>query len=223
MAPSTDRRGERARGAGVVVALLVALCLALPARAPAEDGLVRVHESALNDFAAAMQPLSVTRSWSFTLWIWAPNPFLFGLPTPMPVPFACVATATVSGVAFDVKPGSASVSGSVTGTVCGFPYTSPLSSPVSIVVDPVARALVIRPLGTLAVSATVNVLGIKVTAPFGAINLASSFGTMSIPLDTSAFEIETPSGPRTLRLGTRGHQLSLHDGYFEVRADAFFR
>lgn len=184
---------------------------------------MRIRETALNDFAAAMQPLSVTRSWSFTLWIWAPNPFLFGLPTPMPVPFACTATATVTGVAFDMTPASASVSGSVTGTVCGFPYTSPLSSAVSIVVDPVARRLVIRPLGPLAIRATVNVLGIAVTAPFNAINLASSFGTMSIPLDTSAFEVETPSGPRTLRLGTRGHQLSLHDGYFEVRADAFFR
>lgn len=211
----------RARGRASASALLLTLSLA--ASSGAGDGTLRVRESALDEFAAAIQPLTLTRTWSFTLWIPVPNPFLFGIPTPVPVPFACAATATVTGLSFDITPGSVSVRGNLSGAVCGLAYSSTLSTAVTISIDSAARRLMVRPLGPMTVSATVNFLGLNIAAPFGNVSVAPSLTVMSIPLDAVPFEIETPSGPRTLALVTRNHQLSLRDGYFEIEADAFFR
>lgn len=221
MQRSTDRLlgTRRSRSS----ALLLAAGLALPATLPAEDGTLRVHESALNDFATAIQPLTITRTFNFVLWILVPNPFLFGIPTPMPVPFSCVATGSVTGLSFDITPSAVSVRGNLNGSVCGVGYSSSLFGPVTIAVDSVARSLAVRPVGPMRIAASVSFLGINVGAPFGNLNLTPSLTVASIPLGAVAFELETPHGPRSLALVTRNHQLSLHDGYLEIKADAHFR
>jgi len=219
--PHSTERCARWRRA-CASAVLLSLSLVAPAATTAEDGTLRVRESALNDFATAVQPLTIRRTWTFTLWIPIPNPFLLGLPIPLPVPFACEATASVTGLGFDIDEGSASVRGDLSGAVCGLGYRSTLSSAVTISIDS-GRRLVVRPAGPMSVAATVNFLGFDIAAPFSNVSVAPSLTVMSIPLDAVAFEIETPSGPRTLALVGRNHQLSLHDGYFEIKADAHFR
>jgi hypothetical protein len=94
---------------------------------------------------------------------------------------------------------------------------------VTIAVDSAASSLVVRPAGPLRISARVSFLGFNVQAPFGNLSLAPSLTVASIPLGGVAFELETPHGPRSLVLVTRNHQLSLQDGYLEIKADAHFR
>jgi len=220
MPDSTNRSFDRLRSSAGAV--LLALGLATSESALAEDGTIRVFASTFNKYAAALQPLTVSRTWSFTLWIPVPNPLLFGIPTPVPVPFTCAATATVTGVNFNIAPGSASVSGNVSGTVCGIAYQSALSTPLAITMDPSTRRLTVRPSGPLFVGATVNFMGFNISAPFGGVNLAPSL-TGSFVLDAIHFDIETPMAPRSLILVTRNPQVSLQNGYVEVKADAFFR
>jgi|SRR5215469_1941928 len=211
------REGSWAAGA-----LLLALSFAISGSAAAQDGTVRVFASTLNKFAAALQPLTTSRTWGFTLWIPTPNPLLFGIPTPIPVPMTCTATASVTGINFNITPGSATVSGNVNGTVCGVPYQSAVSTPVAITIDSSTRRLTVRPASPMVVGVTVNFLGFNITAPFSGVNVAPSL-TGSFALDATHFEIETPTAPRSLILVTRNPQLSLQNGYVEVKADAFFR
>lgn len=219
MAASTERRRSRFSIAASVFLLVAALVW--PVRLHAQDGTVRIFASALNDFAAAIQPLTITRS--FTAWIvaWVPNPFLLGIPTPVPVPIPCTATGAVTGLTFDITPTSASVRGNLRGTVCGIAYSSTIASPVMIAIDS-AKRLVIRPVSPMLVGATVNVMGFNIPAPFSA-NLSPSISVMTIPLNAVPFEVEAPSGLRTLTLAARNHQLSLHAGYFEIKVDASLR
>ena len=220
MAASTEGRSRRIPVG--VSAFVLAATLVLPAQVRAQEGTVRVYESALTAFAAAVQPLRITRTFTVTLWILVPNPFLFGIPTPAPVPFPCTANGSVTGLTFDITPAAASVRGNLSGSVCGVAYSSAISSPVAITVDS-ARRLVIRPVTPMTVAATVNFLGFNIGAPFGNVSIAPSLSVVTIPLDAVAFELETPNGPRTLELAARNHQLSLHDGYFEIKVDASFR
>jgi hypothetical protein len=203
-------------------AFLLATTLALPAPARAEDGTVRVYEAALNAFAAAAEPLTITRTFTVTLWILVPNPFLFGIPTPAPVPFRCNASGSVTGLTFDITPSVVTVRGNLRGSVCGVAYSTTISSPVIVTIDS-ARRLVIRPMTPMTVAATVNFLGFNVAAPFSNVSVAPSLSVVTIPLNAVPFELETPNGPRTLALVARNHQLSLHDGYFEIKVDASFR
>lgn len=202
-------------------ALLLGLSLAVGGSASAEDGTLRIRESALNRFAAAVQPLTLSRSMSFTLWIPVPNPFLFGIPTPVPIPFTCNATASVTGLSFDVDPGLASVRGNVTGTVCGVAYQSTLASFVTISLDPARRALVIMT-GPMLMIPNVNFLGFTLTAPF-AVNVAPALTLPPIPLESAPLEIETPAGPRNLIVSGRNLQLTLQNGFLELKGDAVLR
>jgi len=221
MARSTERR----RPWPILRAIAVLLCLSLglAPRAPAEDGALRVYEAVLDRYAAAIQPLTLTRTWSFLLWILAANPLLFGIPTPVPIPYSCAATASVTGLHFDIIPAAVSVSGSASGTVCGLPYTSRLQSNVAVSVDPASRRLTLRPTGAMTVSGRVRILGIDVAAPFGSVSVVPSLSAISVPLAAVPFELDTPAGPRTLELVMHNHQLSLHGGYLEIKADAFVR
>ncbi len=205
-----------------VGACLLVLSLAISGSAAAEDGTFRIFASTLNKFAAALQPLTTTRTWSFTLWIPVPNPLLLGIPTPAPVPFTCDATASVTGINFSITPGSAFVSGNVNGTVCGVPYHSVVSTPVVITVDSSTRVLMVHPAGPMFVNATVSFLGFNIAAPFNGVNVAPLLSG-GIALGSVPFEIETPTAPRTLILVTRNPQLSLQNGYVEVKVDALFR
>src|SRR5262245_27563072 len=130
-------------------ALLFVLSLAVTGTAAAEDGTLRIFTSTLDKFAAALQPLTITRTWSFTLLIWVPNPFLLGIPTPVPIPYTCTATASVTDINFSITPGFASVRGNVSGSVCGVGYQSTVSTPVSITVDSANRMLMVRPAGLM--------------------------------------------------------------------------
>jgi hypothetical protein len=75
----------------------------------------------------------------------------------------------------------------------------------------------------MSLQATVPFMGLNVGAPFNGLSVAPSLTVMSIPLEAVPFEIDAPSGPRTLVLFSRNHQLSFHDGYIEIKVDAFFR
>jgi hypothetical protein len=219
MPHSTEQRLRMRRPGRLTCVLLGATLLC--SSASAEDGTLRVRESALNEFAAAVQPLTITRTWSFTLWLLVPNPFLFGIPTPVPVPFSCLATASVTGLVFDIAPGSATVRGNVNGTVCGIGYQSTLSTAIAISLDPAGAALVIRP-GALGLTPTVTFQGYSIRAPFS-IDVAPALTVASIPLEAALLEIETPTGARRLVLNGRNLQLSRHDGYLEIKGDALFR
>src|SRR5687767_3568346 len=156
MADSTDGCSHRIRVRAS--AFLLATTLVLPPPAAADDGTVRVYESALNAFAAAVQPLAITRAFTVTLWIPVPDAFLFGIPTPTPVPFRCNANGSVTGLTFDITPSSVSVRGNLSGTVCGIAYSATVSSPVTIAIDS-ARRLVVRPATPMTVAPAVNFLG----------------------------------------------------------------
>jgi hypothetical protein len=198
------------------------LLLAAGTAASAEDGTLRVRESALNDFAAAAQPLRISRNWTFTVWVWVPNPFLFFIPTPVPIPYTCNANASVTGLTFDITPASTTARGVVTGTVCGAAYSSLLSTTVSVSLDPGGRALSIRP-GVMRMTPTVAVPALgSITAPF-AVNAAPTLTVLSIPLDAAPLEVETAAGPRRLVMIGRNLQLSRQDGFFEIKGDVFFR
>lgn len=215
MRVSTERRLVfRRAGAGALVFALAGF--GAGALASAQDGTLRVRESALNDFAAAVQPLTLSRNFSFTLWV--PNPFLF--PPVVPIPFFCNASASVTGIVFDITPASVTARGNVNGAVCGIPYQSTLFASFTVSLDPAGRSLRIVP-NSMQMTPTVNVLGFRITAPF-AVNVAPSL-TASMPVGATKFEIETPAGPRSLVLVGRNLQISRFDGYFEIRGDADFR
>jgi hypothetical protein len=204
------------------VAVLLLASLAPAGHAGAQDGTLRIFVSTLNKYAAALQPLSVTRTWSFTLWIPVPNPFLLGLPTPVPIPFNCAATGFVTGIAFNIGEGSASVSGNVSGTVCGVAYLSTVASPVAMALDTTNNVITVHPAGPMLVHATVNFMGFSVTAPFSNVNVSPSL-TGAIPVQATPVEIETPAGPRRLVLTMTNLQLALHSSFLEIQANAHFR
>lgn len=211
---STDGRLVRRHAWAGLLALVLGLSVGVPASA--QDGTLRVRESALNDLARAVQPLTLTRTFNFTLWVL--NPFL--IPPVVPIPFSCNASASVTGLAFDITPGSTSLRGTVSGSVCAIPYQSTLSTSVAISLDPAGRSLVIAP-GPMQVTPTVNIMGYRIAAPFS-VTLAPTL-TASLPLGATTFEIETPAGPRSLVLVSQGLSLSRFDGYLEIRGDADFR
>jgi hypothetical protein len=176
---------------------------------------MRIGESALNDFAAALQPLTTSRNFKFTLWI--PNPFLFGIPTP--VDYSCTVTVSVAGLVFDVTPAATTVRGSVSGTLCGIGYQSSLFTTVAVSLGSGGRSLDFVP-GPMRVTPTVNFLGFRVTGP--PIDVGSALAPASVPLDAN-FEIDTPAGSRRLSLAPQNLQLSRHDGYLEIKGDARLR
>jgi hypothetical protein len=198
-------------------AVLCALVLGVCGTARAQDGVLRVRESALNRFAAAVQPLATSRSFSFTAWV--PNPLLF--PPVIPIPFNCVATASVTGLTFRISPASTTVTGSVTGAVCGVNYSSPLTTTVAVSLAPSGRAISIVP-APMSVQPTVKVLGfVNVRAPF-AVSVSSPLA-VSIPLGAVPFDIDTPGGPTRLVLDSRNLRIVRQNGFFEIDGDADFR
>lgn len=184
--------------------------------ARAQDGALRIGESALNDFAAALQPLTTARTFKFTLWI--PNPFFFGIPTP--VDYTCTVTASVTGLVFDVTPAGTTVRGNASGSFCGIGYQSSLFTTVGVSLGNAGRSLDVVP-GPLIVTPRVNILGFQVPAP--SVDVGSALAPASIQLGAAPLEIETPAGPRSLTLAPQNLQLSRHDGYFEIRGDARLR
>jgi len=214
MSASTERRALR-RGSFAVVLAAVGLALVPPAAG--QDGTLRIHESALNDFANALGPLTRVQSFGFTVWV--PNPFL--IPPVVPVEYNCQATALVTGIAFDITSAGTNVRATVSGTICGLAYQAPLSSAVVISIDQTQRALRIQPM-PISVRPAVNFIGLRITSPF-AVNVGSSLTVPSIPLDAAPFEIETAAGPRTFVLVGRGLQLSRQDGFLEIRGNVRFR
>ncbi len=92
---------------------------------------------------------------------------------------------------------------------------------MTIAVDSSSHTLSVRPVGPVEVP-------VKITIPiFGDIRvpfrLAPLLTVLSIPMEAVSFQIETPHGQRTLVPVSRNHQLSRHDGYIEIKADAHFR
>jgi hypothetical protein len=142
---------------------------------------------------------------------------------PVDVPFYCTVTASISNIHFAIASSAATVHGDITGSVCGIGYTSAINAPISISVDTGTSRLVIRPAGPTNIDATVTVLGVPFTVPFTNVSLGPSLTESSIPLDVIQLQIESPSGPRSLELVGRNHQVSLHNGYVGIQADAHFR
>jgi hypothetical protein len=197
------------------MAALLAFGLAAATTATAEDGLFRISATLLDDFAAALEPLTFRRDGVYTFRI----PTWFG---PVDVPVYCVATASITGISFQITPANASVRANVTGTLCGLNYSSTLATPVTISVDPSGSRLRVQPAGSMPLNATTTILGIPFTVPFN-MNLAPSLTVLSIPIDAVSFQLESPGGSRALVLVARNHQVTRHNGYFEISADVHFR
>jgi hypothetical protein len=196
----------------------LALLLGLYAAAPvaASDGFVRVYATLFDEYAAALQPLSVQR----TDWFHITVSTFFG---PVDIPFYCTVTASISNVHFAIAASAAMVHGDITGTVCGIGYSSAINAPISISVDTSTSRLVVRPVAPTNINATVTVLGVPFTVPFTDVSLGPSLTESSIPLDVIQVKIESPSGPRSLGLVGRNQQVLLHNGYVGIQADAHFR
>ncbi len=196
------------------LALLLSLFAAVPAIA--SDGAVRVYTTLFDKYAAALQPLSVQRTDWFNVQV--PTPF-----GPASVPFYCTVTASISNIRFTITQSAASVHGDINGTVCGLKYSSAIDSPISFSINTSSSRLVIRPVGPTNINAVINILGGQFVIPFSNVSLGSSLTESSIPLNLIQLTIESPSGPRSLGLVGQNHQLSLHDGYVEIQADAHYR
>jgi hypothetical protein len=69
---------------------------------------------------------------------------------------------------------------------------------------------------------SVTLLGVTLRAPFP-VDVGPALTVPPIPLAAAPFEIETPAGPRSFVLASRNLQLSLQNGYLEVKGDALFR
>jgi hypothetical protein len=191
----------------------VLLAASLGTAARGEDGSVRVYEATLNKLAQAI-PLSRT-SPPFTIWI--PNPFTGAWP------HECTATVSVTGVTFDIKPTGVAVKGSVGGSICG------VSLPVGGSLNTTAVITYNSSNGTLRVTTTatslrpqVTALGQSVSAPF-TINVGAPLSVPPIPVRSTSFVLEAPSGARTLRLIGRDVQFSQHDGYVELEGNVTLR
>lgn len=215
MSISTERKRRRRRALVFTAAAVLGLLVGRPAAA--QEGTLRIRESALDRFAQVVGPLTWSQNFSFTLWV--PNPFL--LPPVIPLFFNCSATATVIGLDFEITPSVTSVRGNASGRICGIAYAQPLVANVAISIDQAQRALIIRPT-SMSFRPTVNVLGFGINAPF-TVAVSPSITVPPIPLDAAPFEIETAAGPRTFALVGRNLALSRHDGYVEIRGDVRFR
>jgi hypothetical protein len=209
MADSTNRRWL-ARGLAMMMSLSVAGPIA------AGDGIVRINAALFDKFAAALQPLTIQR----VGWYDVQVPTFFG---PVTVPVFCPVTASISGIHLDIAAQGAVVRGDIRGTMCAVNYSSSVVAPVVISIDANSGGLLVRPAGPININAFVTVLGVTITVPLTDVNLAPALTVLSIPLDVIRIQMEAPSGPRTLALVGRNHQLSLHNGYVEIQADVHFR
>jgi hypothetical protein len=207
------RRRWLARGLAVLTSLSVAYPVA------GSDGIIRINATLFDKFAAALQPLSIQRAGWYTFQV----PTIFG-PVDLP-PVYCVATASISNIHLQIAAQSgALVRGDINGTMCGINYSSSVVAPVMISVDASTGGLLVRPIGPININATVSIPGvITITVPLNDVNIAQSLTALTIPLDAIQIQMESPSGPRTLVLVGRNQQLSLHDGFVEIQADAHFR
>jgi len=184
----------------------------------AEDGLLGINESVLNEMTAALGPLPFQGSFNVPVPI--PNPFFPLGPPFFIVNIPCGAVAVVTGLRFDIDaaPAPIRVTGQVNGTVCNLPIIGgTVSSTATVVHNASSRTLRISTAPT-----TWRPSVGPFTVPF-TVNVGPSLSVPAIPFRSTVLELETTAGPMAFNLSSEDIALTRRNGFIEVRGNVVLR
>lgn len=200
------------RASTVLARALAALVAtgALAAPAAAQDGIVTVRESAFNELAGALEPLTLSGHKTLEVSIatfWGPVRIT-----------VCDSdwTATVRDLAFDIRPATVEVTGDVEASWCGLNFTGDLLTTGDVGYSAGPNAVVVSVAST-SVQPRFSIFGIDVRLP--AINVGPTLSLPPIPVRTAFVRFETAAGPTDLRVTPHNVFLTKRNGFIELRSD----
>lgn len=194
---------------------------------PEQPSIIKIYESTFNDFARAIEPALISGHYTFSITI---DAGWFGKHT-----FTiCDSdyTARVSGLDFDITPGSVDVEGDVTVDWCGLSFSSSqLDATGNVYYSSSDKAVRfsfssanVQPCFTINVD--IGWLGFHesftVCLPLN-INIAPTLNIPPVPIGTSIIYFETAGGPRQLYIQPRNVSLIKRGGYVELQSDVSIR
>jgi hypothetical protein len=189
-------------------ALLLALTLAAAARASAQDGVVKLFDSSLNEFANRIQPMRMNGHHKATTFVWP-----FGEVTICDSDY----TATVSQLTFATTPAAVTITGRVDATWCGVSVNSPLQTTANVSYSGPQRAILVS-VNPTNIQPHVTVGPFNIPLPFH-INVAPSLNIPPIPMASGLIFFQGAQGPVSLRVEPLNVSLLRRSGFLELQTD----
>ena len=195
---------------GIAMAGLLTVALAAPASALAQDGIVKVRESAFNELADRIEPIALTGHRTLTV----------SIPTPFGTARITVCdsdwTATVSGIDFDISPARIQITGDVSAVWCGLSFSGVFTTDGDATYSAAQNAVVMTVQGT-SIRPQFTVWGVTVNLP--AINVGPTFNLPPLPIGAAFARLETVSGPIDLTLTAQNVAVTKRNGLIELQSD----
>ncbi len=201
--------------------------VAPPQLAPERPSVIKVYESTFNDFARAIEPARIEGHYTFSITIDAG-----WLGTHTFTICDSDYTAIVSGLGFNITPGSVTAEGDVGVDWCGFDFSSSQLSATGNVYYSSADKAVHFSFSSANVQACFSIdvdIGwldfhrtFTVCLPVN-INIAPTLNIPPMPIGTSIVYFETAGGSRRLYLQPRNVSLVKRGGYVELQSEVSIR
>ena len=190
----------------VISCVLLVLIMATPVRA--QDGTVKVYESAFNQLASRIQPVQLTGHYSWGCGFWG-----------------CVCdsdwTATITQLSFSITPAQLTLSGQVSAQWCGLSYSAPVNATGNVTYSQPQNAILIT-MNQTTISPCFPILlffgaPVPVCVPVG-INIAGMMNLPPIPVGFAQVRLESARGNEYLRLVPSNISLQKRNGYIELQS-----
>jgi hypothetical protein len=191
--------------------ILGCLAAGIARTATAQDGTVRIYDSALNELADKIEPLQLSGHYKFEVSV---NTLLGRASVTI-----CESdwTAEVKQIAFTTTTAQIGVTGQVTARWCNANFSSNLNTTGNAVYNSSQRAIRLT-VNPTSIQPVISVFGYQVALPVY-INVAPSLTIPPIPVGIGLLSFETTGGTKTVSIAPTNVSLSKRAGYLELQAN----